>query len=241
MKVATLFCTAVLVTVSSANIFQDGATFAGSMFEATPIHKKLKAVAIEAKSMDAWGYGQFFIGMFTVGTTDVLKNFRHVWPCIGDVANIAEAGFDVYKYMDQYIKTDNTFMIINAFSRGIGGAQIGLDWKCGDRDPQDLILRNTSSHEFAGMPHAPQHLSVDLNMIESFNTDDNSIISGDSMQRNAYDTLISGGKGMNIKDIIQYFGQVKFVTGSMTATSELWNIDTMLKNNSYFTAGSTTG
>jgi len=239
MKVATLLCTAVLVTVSSANIFQDGATFVGSMFEATPMHKKLKAVAVEAKAMEAWDYGQFFIGMFTVGTTDVLKNFRHVWPCIGDVANIAESGFDVYKYMDQYIKTENTFMIINAFSRGMEGAQIGMDWKCGDNDANDLILRNTSSHEFAGMPHAPQHLSVDLNMVDSDN--DNSVISGDSMQRNAYDTLLSGGKGMNIKDIIQYFLQVKFVTGSMTATSELWNIDTMLKDNSFFTAGSTTG
>lgn len=61
------------------------------------------------------------------------------------------------------------------------------------------------------------------------------------MQRGAFDQLRKGGKGMSLQDIIVYVGQTKFVTDAMIFASEVWNIETMLENESYFEAGATTG
>jgi len=185
-------------------------------WENHPVKQKIENLKVLAtRDMEFADYMTFFTGFLTVGSVDVMKNFGHVWPCVGDVANIAEAGYDTYKYMDRYKKTDNSFMIINAFSRGMSGVQTALDWKCMSNDVNDLILRDTSSHEFSMMPHAPgsthfqkalpkavvEHIKDKAKVVakegiknlagESGNM--NKIASGDSMQRNAYDALQTGG------------------------------------------------
>jgi len=186
----------------------------------------------------------------TVGTTDVLKNLRHRYPCVGDVANILESGYDVYKYMHLYVKTEdtadsNSFLLANSVTRALTGVQIGLEWKCAEKEVESLILQNTTSHEFSGMPHAPQNLvKNDMtrpttvgdqveNIVKPYLTKDdnlgsNKIVSGDSMQRNSYDNLQRGGRGMNIKDIVDVFYNNKFITETMTFTSELLHLDTMI-------------
>lgn len=119
----TLLCAATVANVASGNVLEEGIEFMSSLtsWETHPVNKKMEGLKVAARSMGANDYGVFFAGFFTVGGTDVMKNFGHVWPCVGDVANIAEAGYDTYKYMDRYVKTDNSFMIINAFSRGMSG------------------------------------------------------------------------------------------------------------------------
>ena len=112
----------------------------GYVKEDTPIHKKLKSVKRAAsRPYEAWDYGQFFIGFVTVGTTDVFKNLRYRWPCVGDVANILESGYDVYKYMHLYVRTedtadDNSFLLANSVTRALTGVQVGLDWKCAEKE-----------------------------------------------------------------------------------------------------------
>jgi hypothetical protein len=74
-----------------------------------------------------------------VGTTDVLKNLRHQYPCVGDVSNILESGYDVYKYMHLYVRTEdttdsNSFLLVNAITRALAGVQVGLEWKCAEKE-----------------------------------------------------------------------------------------------------------
>ena len=52
--------------------------------------------------METVDYGYFIAGLFSLGTIDVLHNFGHVWPCVGDIANIGKSGFDFAKYINQY-------------------------------------------------------------------------------------------------------------------------------------------
>ena len=70
---------------------------------------------------ETWDYGQFFIGMVTVGSVDALKNFKFLWPCVGDVSNLALTAFNSYKYIDQYIKTENAWLMTTVVARGLTG------------------------------------------------------------------------------------------------------------------------
>jgi hypothetical protein len=69
----------------------------------------------------------------------------------------------------------------------------------------------------------------------------NSVVSGDSMQRNSYDILQDGGKGFAIQDIITYFTKIDFVVEAMTFGSGLLHINTMADNELPFIAGATAG
>lgn len=65
--------------------------------------------------------------------------------------------------MHLYVRTEDTadangFLLSNAVTRALTGVQVGLDWKCAEKEVNSLILQNTTSHEFYGMPHAPQNL-----------------------------------------------------------------------------------
>jgi len=150
-----------------------------------------------ARMMGSWDYGQFIIGFFAVGTVDAFKNFKHVWPCPADFLNIAEATFDIYKYLDQYYKTENTFLITTAFARGLTGAQFALNWECGRNNTADLIIKDHYV-EFTALPEYTKN-EVNLNIKVSEPTYGeqaytgeeayNPVNSGRSMQRNAYDSL----------------------------------------------------
>jgi hypothetical protein len=90
------------------------------MSKDTIVHKKIESVKVAAnRPYEPMDYAEFFIGFIGVGVVDVLKNFRHVWPCVGDVSNILEGGFDTYKYMHLYEKTNNSFLMVNAFGSGM--------------------------------------------------------------------------------------------------------------------------
>lgn len=73
-----------------------------TQFEGTTVHKKIENLKVKAYTMETVDYGYFIAGLLSIGTIDVLHNFGHVWPCVGDIANIGKSGFDFAKYINQY-------------------------------------------------------------------------------------------------------------------------------------------
>jgi len=49
----------------------------------------------------------------------------------------------------------NPFLLVNAAGAALSGTEYALNWKCLSDEQDYNMLRNVTSHEFSGMPHAP--------------------------------------------------------------------------------------